>query len=438
VTRGVLRVVMLEGTVRQVRVEGSRWFKADSIAGMSSAQPGDVIDSDKLEQDLEWINRNPFRQVDLVYEKGSALGGTDLVLRAKDVFPVSVSAGYDDSGTPLTSNHRLSVGVTWGDVFRHDGLLSYQFFASPELRNFRAHSGVFAQPLPWRHTLTIMGSYADVEGRVPPPMTMTGYNWQTGFRYEAPLPDLRGYKHSLAAGFDFKRSNNDLAFGGTQVFGGPTDVDQWSASYSGGLRDAWGGTSLQATLYWSPGKMTASNDDAHFKAARAGATAAYTYARFQLNRTTRLPFDFSLVDALTFQLSDSNLLPSEQIGFGGYDTVRGYDTRVFNSDHGYLISTELRTPSASLLAVCGLRDLAFKLKDGAQLLGFVDYGAGGNRDRLPGERREVKLLGAGVGVRYAILPYLSFRADYGWQLLNEAEAARPYASRSHIGVIVKY
>ena len=219
------------------------------------------------------------------------------------------------------------------------------------------------------------------------------------------------------------------------MFAVATDILQWSLGYGARLKDPFGETTLRATGVHSSGGLTGRNDTASFRVSRAGATSRYVYGKVELNRTTRLPAGFMLVNLLTLQQADSNLLPSEQLGFGGYDTVRGYDTRVYNSDSGYLVTAELRAP-----ALPGISALpAFEgVADRWQLLGFVDYGAGRNHQRLPGEAAETKLLGAGPGLRYTVYQYVSFRADYGWQILDQAEAARRYASRSHIGLVVRY
>jgi len=98
-------------------------------------------------------------------------------------------------------------------------MFNYQYMFSPESKYFRAHSGSFTQPLPWRHTLTLFAAYADTVGRLPEPFTLGGFSWQTGVRYEIPLPhfSLGDYNHSLVAGFDFKRANTNLAFGGPDL-----------------------------------------------------------------------------------------------------------------------------------------------------------------------------------------------------------------------------
>ena len=78
------------------------------------------------------------------------------------------------------------------------------------------------------------------------------------------------------------------------------------------------------------------------------------------------------------------------------------------------------------------------LADKWQALGFIDFGGGSNHTRLVGERAQSRLLSVGPGLRWNFSTYASLRADYGWQLLNEAEAARLYASRAHFGLVVRY
>ena len=435
VTEGVLQILVLQAKVGSVRVMGNKNFKSEAVSGQIRSKAGDQLDVTSITEDLDWINRNPFRQVDLVYVKVADFGQANLLLRQTDQFPLRGYAGYDDSGTRQTRDTRLSLGGDWGNVLGGDGVLSYQFIASPDFRAFRAHSASFTQPLPWRHILTVFGTYADIKAILPEPFNLGGYNWQTSARYEIPLRGTSVYKHSLTGGLDYKQTNNNLTFGGQSVFAVATDVVQWSLGYSARLKDALGETTLRATGNYSPGGLAPHNNNEAFRVSRADSRAHYLYGKAELNRTTNLPAGFVLVDLLTVQQSEANLLPSEQLGFGGYDTIRGYDTRVFNSDSGYIVTTEVRAPA--LRAFCALPSLE-SLADRWQLLGFVDYGAGSNHLRLAGERADTKLLGAGPGFRYTVSTHVSFRADYGWQLLNEAEAARPYASRAHLGLVVRY
>jgi hemolysin activation/secretion protein len=123
-----------------------------------------------------------------------------------------------------------------------------------------------------------------------------------------------------------------------------------------------------------------------------------------------------------------------QLGFGGYDTIRGYDTRIVNADQGLIISNELRTPSMSLLSVLGIKKHP---EDKLQFIGFLDYGLAADKHLLPGESATTALMGAGPGLRYALASCLTVRADYGWQLINEP-ADRTNAMRWHVGTVLSY
>ncbi len=437
ITGGVLQVLVIEGHLGRVKVEGSRWFSSTYIAGQLKVQPGQTLDAWQLGADVDWLNRNPFRQINLIFKKGAEVGETDVVLREVDSFPLRFYGGYEDSGTQTTSNNRVLAGLNWGNVFGLDGQLNYQNMADPAFKWFRSNSGSYVQPLPWRHIVTFFGSYADTHGNLPSPLDQRGFTEQASVRYEIPLPKADSakfhYQHSFVLGFDFKRENNNLTFGGTQVFGGITDGLQWNASYNSSLKDAWGETSPRVTLFVSPGAWDRNDTTAAYEQARAGARARYIYGNCELDRTTGLPWNFVLVNRGTLQWSDVNLLASEQLGFGGYDTIRGYDTRIVNGDDGYIINNELRTPPTRLLPYLGLK----KVDDKLQLLGFFDYGVAQNRDLLPGESRRQVLSSVGPGLRYTISTHLSFRGDYGWQLHN-TQTPRLYSSRSHLGLVISF
>ncbi|NNN07232.1 MAG: ShlB/FhaC/HecB family hemolysin secretion/activation protein [Elusimicrobia bacterium] len=434
ITGGVLQVLVQEGKVGAIRVDGARWFDSKSIAHQIRISSGQAINANDLNEDLDWINRNPFRQVDLVYVKGSELGTTDLVLRETDRFPLRVYTGYEDSGDYLTGNNRVLAGVNWGNVFGLDGQLDYQYMADPQFLYFKAHTLTYTQPLPWRHTLTLIGSYATTRGDVPQPFNLGGFNWQASARYEIPLKKWGSYREGFDLGFDYKRADNNLAFGGQSVYGGTVDTVQWSLGYNADLKDALGATTMHATVVYSPGGLTPLDTNEAYNSARSGAAANYTYEKIDLSRTTGLPFDFTLVDLFTGQLSDANLIASEQLGFGGYDTIRGYDTRVVNADQGFIFSNEIRTPPISPLSLLNWKNLP---TDSLQFIGFVDYGLAADKHLLLGEPATTQLLGVGPGLRYALASRLTVRADYGWRLLN-VPSDRANAMRWHVGVVLSY
>jgi hemolysin activation/secretion protein len=441
ITNGVVQLVLLEARVGTVTVTGNRWFSSEELRSDLRVRTGDTISGMRLQSDLDWVNQNPFHSSDLVYQPGKALGETDIVLKTQDRFPVRFYGGYEDNGNAATGFDRYSVGFNWGDAFEL-GLgqqLNYQYTTSGS-SSLQAQAASYIIPLPWRHTLTFFGSYATTQGTIPPLINLTGTSYQVSGRYGIPLPTLTksdwglNLKESFSFGFDYKYNNNSLLF--TNVPAGATlvDVDQFVVGYDGALHDPYGETTLNETLYLSPGNMMGGNNtNAAFNASHTGATANYIYDTMSAQRITKLPYDFSLLLRGVLQLSDSNLTPSEQMGFGGYDSVRGYDDREVNTDEGFTFTTELRTPPVSLGEFFGCH----QIHDQLQFLGFWDYGAANNYNLLPGEPSQIPLSAVGGGLRYSVNTYLSVRFDYGFQLLNTG-LDNDHGGRGDVGVVVSY
>jgi len=268
-----------------------------------------------------------------------------------------------------------------------------------------------------------------------PGFTSGGVNWQVSTRYEIPLPSTARFTESISGGFDFKRSDNSLAFG-ILTLGPDTiyDIDQFVLSYQATYLDDFGSTFGSASLYLSPGGITNYNTNTAF--APFGAQAEYAYEQYALTRITKLPFDFSWKTRGLVQVSNGNLAPTEQLGMGGYDTVRGYEEREANGDHGFLFSNEIDTPPISIAALFGNT----KLKDQLQFLAFVDYGGVGAYQLNPANgyaNTGSNLLGVGPGLRYNIAPYVAVRFDYGFQLIN-TNLGNGEHSRANVGVVVSF
>lgn len=434
VAAGTVQILAIQGRLGRVKAEGNRQFASDQLIGAVRAQQGEVIDGGPLMADIQWLNQNPFRQVDLVYTRGQNPGETDVILRTKDRYPLRVYAGYDDSGNDLTGDERVQAGLNWGNAFGRDQLLSYQLTASPDFRKLVAHSGSYIVPLrQLRHTLTLFGSYADSRPELPGGIfSLKGKTWQTSARYRIPLPGRSGFAQDFAVGVDFKRSNNDLAFGGARVFAQETDVVQTILNYTTSRSDGRGAISFDATLALSPGGITAGNHTGAYRGARSFARPDYGYLRLAFERMQKLPQGWGWTARIMAQAASANLLGSEQIGLGGSQNLRGYEEREANGDNGYMIGNELHGPPLHFLAEKG------GARDHFDPLVFVDYGVVWNHDRLPGEPRNLELASAGVGVRYQLDAHVSARLDYGWQLKDSGVSDGRRNQRAHAALTLAY
>jgi len=107
------------------------------------------------------------------------------------------------------------------------------------------------------------------------------------------------------------------------------------------------------------------------------------------------------------QLSDRALVPLEQVGIGGAETVRGYRQDALLTDNGFLFSTELRLPILTTASRTGI----------LQLTPFVDIGAGWNRDGNSNPSSNT-LVGIGLGLLWRQGDNFSARLDWGIPIVS--------------------
>ncbi|MCP3879180.1 MAG: ShlB/FhaC/HecB family hemolysin secretion/activation protein [Sulfitobacter sp.] len=428
VSGGGVRLLLLLGRLQEVAVTGQRHFSAAAIRRGVKSQADDVISSRRLSRDLDWLNRNPFRTVDAVLQRGARPGQTRVELKVRDQRPYRVYAGYENTGTELTGENRGLAGFTLGNVFGRDHRLGYQGTVSDQSGAFKAHSLHYVVPLSWQHELKVFA----VDQTSDPEQDADGFDLsanstQYGVRYIIPLVTRSGLssglRQNLELGYDAKESDNGLFFGGAPVSDNLTEVSQWRLGYQFARPDSRGHFKGAIHGIWSPGQ---DSRDASFAQQRALADSTYTYILAYLERHTRLGRHWSWRLGLTGQWADSNLLPSEQLGIGGYNTVRGYEEYAQIGDQGVMVNNELH-----------FRPLPAHSSHGLDLFAFHDYGRASNVDLLPGERDRRDLSSVGLGVNYHYRSFLTLSLAYGRQL-KEVEPGEDKDGRFHGSLLVSY
>lgn len=430
ISTGTVQVLVLEGRLGKVAVEGNQWFPQQSYIAAIRTKPGEVIAGKQVLSDIGWLNQNPFRQVDLVYARGDAPGKTDIILRAQDRKPWRVYGGIDDTGNELTDQLRLNLGINAGDLFHRGYQANYQLSASPDFNKMVSHAASFVVPFPWRDTLTVFGSYATSTPDLPDNLfVLEGKAWQISGRYQMPLPETETLQHEVTFGLDIKTTNNDLAFGGTQVLAQSTEIIQLLGAY--GAHRAWENgstTSADLTFALSPGGITDRNSDKAYRATRSYASAQYSYANLHVEQVIPLASGITWNLRGTLQWASTNLLPSEQLGLGGVASVRGFEEREVNGDSGLQFSSQWTSPVIKQSNVPG--DL--------RVLAFIDGGQARINEPVPGERDVVNILGAGFGVDYTLGSNVHANLMWGQQLKKSDQSPVDQSGRVHFGITLAY
>ena len=422
VSSGTIQILVTEFRVGEVRVQGNRWFSDHVVTSAIRLQHGDTINTNAVLNDLDAANANQFRHVDLVYQPSPQSGYTDLVLNTQDRFPVTVYSGFDNTGTAATGRSRWNMGATWGNAFQRDQTLSYQFSASDNFFNRSGPTNYLSNGLSWSMPLrngtdsvSLFANYQVSTPNVGADFGYKGKSGQTGARYSIGLPRNRRFVETLQFGFDFKFTNNNLAFGGTQVSRTSSEIDQFPIAYAFNFTDAQGSSSLTTTLVYSPGGLTPTNSAFYFQpgvgqSGIPGAIARYVYWRNDFTRLNKLPGKYVYAFRLLGQTSSTNLLYTEKLLGGGPDILRGYDPNSVAGDRGIIMSNEVRTRAFKFMPEHNAGQ--------AQFYAFWDYGQLMAAHAFPGVVNSLSASSVGTGVRYNLRSNFTTHVNYGRALIQ--------------------
>lgn len=416
VADGVVRLAVAEFHLGEVRANGNQYFSSAMLVGEMPLSTGAPIHASDVDTGLTLLNANPYRHVDVVYAAGTAPNTTDVVLQTDDRLPLRVSAGYDNEGVPQLGRERYSFGADYGNLFGLDQQIAWQLTASNDLfghhpdidgqsgrPRFLANALSYSAPLPWHDRIEVFGEYAQSAPNASGDFAQDGVSAQISARYDWLLPALSAWKQQVQFGYDFKRSNNNLEFGGLQVFNSNTHIHQFLVAYDLTRPDSLGQTHANVTTVASPGGFDAENSDEAFEASRHGAKARYAYVQFSGQRDFTFASGFSLTVRGLFQWTGNTLLPSEELGLGGESSVRGYDPYAVLGDRGWDLQTELRASPLQIGTTAAVW----------QPFVFVDAGHAWNSINEPAEPGSSTLLSTGIGMRFQLARYVSAQGTFG-------------------------
>lgn len=426
ITTGVLQVRVIEFRLGAKTAPGAGAKDAPYIESRVRVAPGEGIDSGELAQDLDWLNRFPFRRTEAVFTPGKALGITDLGLQTTSSKPWSAYVGYANSGSPLTGWDRYFAGFQAALPYLHDALVSYQGTASNDAlfddgRPFNtapdpayvSHAGRLIVPTLPRQDIEAAVSFVKSNEPVQD-FLVRQTTYEASLAYRSALSDfLSALPGEGVVGVEAKRQTSRTLFDGQVQTGASFDVFQVTLGYAQQEVDALGRTSGEITVHLSPGSVNDQNTAQAFGQFSQGRfdEARYAYVSGDLSRYTRLPAlfgvpGFGLANSLIAQYAAVPLPLTEQIGLGNNSLVRGYTLDDGAFDAGAISRNELRTPTFPLLGRTG------RVVDQLSPYIFVDGGYG--KDQRT--KHDAAPVSTGLGADYQLSTHLTASLDGAWAL----------------------
>jgi len=414
ITRGVVQFQVVEPRIGKVNIEGNKYFDAANVrASLPMLQEGAVPNSQAVARNLQLLDEHPTKHTTVIFRSGEADNETDAVIKIKDEKPLRYFATLDNTGTKETGNERLGIGFQHSNLFDRDQMLTVQYQTSPsQLDDVKIFGAGYHIPFyKLNSSLDLFTVYSDVDsgtlqGTFNNSFNVSGSGTVFGARYNFYLPRFSRYEQKLSLGVDYRAYKNDVELttnpGATLV--PDVTVHPTSVTYSG----VWQLNQAQFEFYvsWVQNLFPGGSDgtDVDFKAARANARAGYRLWRAGATYVRALPKDWQLRAVFAGQQTSDDLVPGEQFGFGGPNSVRGFNLREVADDRGFSTNLEVYTP-----------DFGAKLPwQETQLRGlvFYDMGTVTRNDPLPGEISGQTGASVGLGFRMAVGKHFNLRGDW--------------------------
>jgi hemolysin activation/secretion protein len=422
---GIVRIRVVEGKLSKVGVSGHRLYSADAIrAALPALKEGRTPEVRLIDAQLQLANENPARNVQVLLQPGSEPATVEAQLTVTERSATRTTLRADNTGSQSSGRWRTALGWQHANLFGTDQVLNLEAQTAPrDARNVKILSGAWRLPLPAQlSTIDAFAAWSDVKSGATATaagdLDFQGQGTVIGLRGTRYLPRWNTLDQRISLGLESREYRNQCTIeglpeaacgsAGASVSLQPVNLT-YTAQSAGEL--PWG---LSLGLHGNTAMGGRHGKAADFEAVRAGSTRIYKLGRVAANiGTGALPWLWEAGFTLQFsaQATRSTLVPGEQFGIGGAQSVRGYDERELNGDNGAQLSIELVT--ANLL------DKLFGEPALLRLLLLADAGHvnNPNGDNCQENRTSCRIGSLGLGLRFA-------QGDFAARL----DVARAYAA----------
>jgi|GEM_PF-1909059 len=414
---GVLKIILFEGKVGKVVVQGNKHTRKAYIVDKLSDKPGDIFQVRQLERDLIKFNRTNDVKLKAKIKAGEEPGTTDIYLAADDPNPFHLTPTFDKSG-------RNTIGLLRGGVAAaDDSLLGYRdrlTIGSSLARSTDAAYASYDFPI-FNKGTRIGGSFSYSNIKVTDGAykddNIGGNSYNYGVFITHPFISTPKFTLNGVEGFNFKQSTT--TFGGEDLF-----TNQVRSLLTG----------VNAQYNTKKGIWYTSHNFYNGLDLMGSNTNFFKYEG-NLTRVHDLGKGFIGLLRASTQLSPDNLPSIEQFQLGGISSARGYSEGLLVGNNGYLLSAELLTPIPLIPESLKIpyyfnKTVDLKIKDRIKGVVFCDHGAA-----YPDKGPEVSahsddyLTSVGLGLRISFSKYLGGRLLWGFGL-DKREYNQP-TSRFH-------
>jgi len=416
-TRGIIYLVATENSIGRLRVRDAKYHLPSQIRkNAPSLAEGTVPDFAKVQEDIVALNGWADRKVTPSVRPGIVPGTIDVDLLVEDSLPMHGSIELNNRFSPDTTPLRFNGSWSYNNLWQLGHTLGLSTQLAPErIADAEIYSAYyiarFAKAPDFSLLLTATKQNSDVSTLGG--AAVAGRGETAGFRGLFTLPGRGDYFHSISAGMDFKRFDEDLQIDDLTL---TTPIEYWPATlaYGGGWLGDASFTEVNASATWALRGMGSGIEE--FDTKRFDADGSFFYVRGDLSRTQDLPRGFEAFGKVQGQATTNPLVNSEQFSGGGASTVRGYLESEALGDGGWFLTGELRTPT--LLKSTEKQENGDPASEW-RFHTFYDVGRLYLNHPLPEQTDLFRLSSWGVGTRFLFRENLEGSVEVAWPLEDQ-------------------
>ncbi|MDX2214676.1 MAG: ShlB/FhaC/HecB family hemolysin secretion/activation protein [Oculatellaceae cyanobacterium bins.114] len=413
---GVVTIQVIEGRVEEINITGNRRLDPDYVRDRLAIAAAQPLNVNRLLEGLQLLQLDPLIQnLSADLEAGARPGTSVLQVRVTEADTVSAEISADNGRSPSVGTFRRQVQFTQANLLGQGDGLSVGYTNTDGSNGLDAS---YTYPInPRNGTLRISAGTTSSEVIEPPFDTL---DIQADSRYleltlRQPLAQSPTEEFAIGLTASRQESQTELGIDDIGPFPLSPGADEEGRTRITALRFFQEWTKRSSRQVLAARSQFSLGLDLLDSTVNEGAPDSRFLAWRGQGQWVRLlaPETLLLVRA-DVQLSGDSLVPLEQFGLGGQESVRGYRQDALLTDSGILASAELRIPILRVPEWQGI----------LQVVPFVDAGTAWNNSS--DDPTTDTLLGVGVGLLWRQGDNLTARLDWGIPLVDLDSSGRTW------------
>jgi hemolysin activation/secretion protein len=417
---GVVEIQVVEGTLEEIKITGTKGLNPNYIRSRLARNTTSPLNRDRLLESLQLLQQNPLiANLSAELSAGTRPGASLLEINVTEADSFNTILTIDNGRSPSVGSFRRRIQLRKANLLGIGDGLSLGYTNTDGSDGFDIN---YTLPFNSRDGTVQLAYGITSSDVIEPPFDLLNIESESSyFEINLRQPLLQTPTQEFAFGLTASRQESEISSLIELPGFPPTEIPP--AELSPGADDE-GKTKVSALRFFQ--EWTARSDrevttfrsqfsfgvDAFDATTNDNAPDSNFFAwRFQGQWLRLLAEDTLLLVRGDLQLANQGLVPLEQIGIGGFGSVRGYRQDILLADNGAFASAEVRLP-------------IFRIPQQEvvlQIIPFIEFGTVWNSDKNNGDRIKPDpdtIASTGLGLQWQQGNRFTARFEWGIPLVS--------------------